>query len=570
MNARPAPRRPPRGGYALLLALVFVGVSLLLLTSLLQWTSGNALVTDRNNAYNRAVAAAEAATEKVLSQMTHDFINQKFDPTKLDDYRSLIPTNDWAAEYEFSNGAGAANQTWVESTLIALPTYLDSQFAGLYGSNYLCTVRANAQFLTPAYPSLAAAVRQDFQLASIPIFQFAIYYAMDLEINPSRAMTITGKVRGNADLYASPGTALKFEDAVGAVGKIYHHRHPSDPNTSSGLLPVYDSLHQEKVSSLTLPIGTNNSPANVCKILLDPPPAGESLVSTLGKQRYYNKAELLILVSDTNVTVQVRKPGGFDASPAPVSWTNAEVFISTNKGFFDQRETNYMKTTEIDVANLRTWAATDATITSKLGSGNPPNLIYVADNRATTSTTSTAVRVVNGTDLNARGLTVVTPQPLYVKGNFNESDPKPASLVGDSITILSNGWEDDESNKPLANRKAMDTTVNAALLAGIVQTTNSGGVKHYSGGVENFPRFLEDWGGRTLTYNGSLVVMFPSRYATNFWVSDYDGNAYYKRPTRKWAFDVNFLNWNKLPPGTPQVQKLVRGRWSVVAATSPN
>ncbi|MEK7707793.1 MAG: hypothetical protein AAB380_07335, partial [Verrucomicrobiota bacterium] len=113
----------------------------------------------------------------------------------------------------------------------------------------------------------------------------------------------------------------------------------------------------------------------------------------------------------------------------------------------------------------------------------------------------------------------------------------------------------------------VNTTVTAAILAGIVPTTNSGGIKRYSGGVENFPRFLEDWNNKTLTYNGSMVVLFPSRYATNFWISP--GN-YYNPPTRKWAFDVNLLNWNKLPPATPQVQKLVRGQWRVVAANSPN
>jgi hypothetical protein len=566
MKPRPVYSRPSQAGYALLLALVFVGVSLLLLTSLLQWTSGNTMVTDRNNAYNRAVGAAEAATEIALSHIARDFINQSYDPVNLGIYRSLVPTNDWAAEYEFSNGDGAANQTWVDSSPTMVLTNLDSQFAGLYGQVYVCSTRANAKSLSTTYSNLAVAVRQDFQLASIPIFQFAIYYAMDLEINPIPPMKVTGKVHGNADIYTSPGNMLEFVNTVGAVGKIYHHRHPNDPNPSSVFIPVYDSLHQEKVSSLTLPIGTNHSPA-AAPAILDAPPPGESPASTLGKQRYYNKAELLILVSDANVTIQIRKPGGFDNSPATVSWTNAEVFISTNKVFFDQREGDYMKISEIDVAKFRTWAASDATVISKLGSGNPPNVIYVADNRS-----PAAVRLVNTATLpSSRGLTVATPHPLYVKGDFNAFDPKPASLVGDSITILSSAWDDAQSAASLNSRTAaVNTTVNAAFLAGIVPTTNSGGIKHYSGGVENFPRLLEDWSHAWFTYNGSMVVMFPSRYATNYWVSPDDANPYYKRPIRNWAFDMNFLNWNKLPPATPQVQKLVRGQWNVVAAASPN
>ena len=82
--------------------------------------------------------------------------------------------------------------------------------------------------------------------------------------------------------------------------------------------------------------------------------------------------------------------------------------------------------------------------------------------------------------------------------------------------------------------------------------------------MENFPRFLENWSGVTLTYNGSMVVMFPSQFATNWWITT---GTYYNAPTRKWAFDLNFLDYNKLPPATPQVRKLVRSGWSVVSGT---
>ena len=76
------------------------------------------------------------------------------------------------------------------------------------------------------------------------------------------------------------------------------------------------------------------------------------------------------------------------------------------------------------------------------------------------------------------------------------------------------------------------------MFEGIVQSnpTISG---NYSGGVENFLRLLESWSSKTLTYNGSIVVMFPSIYATNSW--EPTGN-YYNPPTRNWAFDANFTN----------------------------
>ena len=90
----------------------------------------------------------------------------------------------------------------------------------------------------------------------------------------------------------------------------------------------------------------------------------------------------------------------------------------------------------------------------------------------------------------------------------------------------------------------------------------STGVDHvggnYSGGLENFLRLLEDWGGVTLTYNGSIVVLFASQYATAPW-----GNSnYYGIPTRNWGFDNNFTKQSLLPPMTPQVRLTIRNGWT--------
>jgi hypothetical protein len=102
--------------------------------------------------------------------------------------------------------------------------------------------------------------------------------------------------------------------------------------------------------------------------------------------------------------------------------------------------------------------------------------------------------------------------------------------------------------------------VNAAILSGIVPS----GKGYYSGGVENFPRFLEDWGGKTLTYNGSMVAMFNSLIATAPW-----GSAdVYSPPARNWAFDQNYIDATKLPPGTPEVRAVIKSTWETVAAGS--
>jgi hypothetical protein len=95
------------------------------------------------------------------------------------------------------------------------------------------------------------------------------------------------------------------------------------------------------------------------------------------------------------------------------------------------------------------------------------------------------------------------------------------------------------------------------MLAGIVPTTPGS----YSGGVENFPRFLEDWRHRTLTYSGSMIVMYASEVATAPWVGT---GTIYNPPVRNWNFDMNFLDPTRLPPATPAVRTTIRGRWEIL------
>ena len=96
------------------------------------------------------------------------------------------------------------------------------------------------------------------------------------------------------------------------------------------------------------------------------------------------------------------------------------------------------------------------------------------------------------------------------RGNYNSDNDYPCALFADAINILSSSWSDANSAKAISSRVASSTTVNAAFYSGIVPTVTG----KYSGGVENFPRFLEDWSNKTLTYCGSMVVMFNSQIAT--------------------------------------------------------
>ena len=203
------------------------------------------------------------------------------------------------------------------------------------------------------------------------------------------------------------------------------------------------------------------------------------------------------------------------------------------------------------------------------------NLIYIMDMSAGSTGTSNkrGIRLKNGGKLPNGGLTIVSGNPVYVQGDYNTGtvgatqppsnnssspDPtkptvsgytrQPAAVVGDAVTILSNSWTDSQSGTKSA---ASNTTVNAAIISGIVPSHDG----YYSGGVENFPRFLENWSGKTITYYGSMIELYKSKQAIGNWGS---ANVY-DAPNRAWYFDTNFVTSS--PPGVLVSYSYIRSRW---------
>lgn len=544
-------------GFALVIVLGFTAISLVALGGALTWTSATARTTDRNNQYFSTLAAAEAATEKVLAKMSGDFQVNGIGTvvSSLPIYRSAVPTPAedplWSS-FQFSDAAGRDHATQVEQVSNWAYTNLNSQYTGLKAYASTFRVLSNARSTFP--PAVVAAVQQDVQLASVPVFQFAIFYTMDLEIHPGAVMNINGRVHSNGEIYTQPNISVSYLDHVTAVRNINLFQSPLDPTArpTDGVVNFL-SEHDARVSSLTLPIGTNNSPEAVHSVLKIPP-WNESPHSLMGKQRYYNKADLIVVYDDSGVLV--RKRNGDSISSATYN-----TFLTTNAAnhFYNLRENKKVKTIQFNVAAFNAFSA------------GAYKTVYIADTRKLPSDSQWGIRIVNGETLQSGGLTIATPNPLYVKGHFNSpsatrgtsntSGTRPASLVADSITILSKQWDDSESQRALKYRVADHTTVNAAFLAGIVPSDGT----HYSGGVENFPRFLENWSGKTFTYNGSMVVMFYSFHSDSPWPGT---GTVYNPANRNWSFDINFMDVTKLPPGTPQLLTMVRGAWTLPAPES--
>ena len=81
----------------------------------------------------------------------------------------------------------------------------------------------------------------------------------------------------------------------------------------------------------------------------------------------------------------------------------------------------------------------------------------------------------------------------------------------------------------------------------------TGATYGYSGGLNNFPRFLENWSGHTFNYTGSMIELFTSGIATGEW----DTGSTYVPPVRNWNFDSNFVD--NPPPGSLDAVSISRG-----------
>jgi hypothetical protein len=629
-------------GFALLLTLVFLAVVLMIFASIFYWAGSGAKTTLRNNQYNMSQAAAEAATEDVMAWLMRDFNSRSIDMSSNSYYAYEPGTNidqsTWPVQYQFSDTNGntgriTVNVGTVSSSLIAL----NSQYGGLSGYAQPITLIARA---TPTNQpqDVTATVNEVLQLAYIPLFQFAIFYNVNLEIAPGGGMLITGPVYCDQSIWEATGT---FSTNVTAVGtNCLADNDPFANQYSKAHSATFQMANQplNKGNSLTMPIGTNNDPNSVIALLEWPPtnyaigtaaayttngylyPANEAdLVisnayygTNFGSQTprgtnltvYYEDSALaarnyLIPLTPDYYIVNVTNTAGAVTTystnyvPSPItSPTNVEYagysFV-TNTAFWDYRESKTVQAVEIDVSKLDTWLtnqapnggwATNNLCTFDKGATHPIEGIYVYNGVPETGTTLPAVRMVNGQILpSSAGLTVVTPFPMYVKGDYNirttaggpnsagvnsTAHTYPAALMADSITILSSNWNDSVYNSgyAMSSRNPVTTTINAGMVEGIV-ASNTNIVGNYSGGVENFLRLEENWGsGSPLWYNGAIVVLFYSQYATNAWQAP---GVYYQVPTRDWAFDTNFTQQVKMPPMTPEVKAIIRGNWTATA-----
>jgi hypothetical protein len=596
MKTRISPH-PRQAGYALMIVLIMSVIAVIVLAATMKRTATTALLNERENQFNASFYAAEAAVEKVVGKMLADY-QQGQDAlisNNSSSYHLIYPAsgdNAYWGNFEFSDAQGNLNNTFVRLTVNGSTNFvpLQSQYYGLSGKRTIYRVLSNARQLNTRF-NITNAVQQDMELDSIPIFQFAIFYNRDLEFTWAAPLIINGRVHANGPIYTgvSSSSSLTFNSLVTtAVTKSkkslgsYLVSNMTGPET-------YTGGYTTNVPTMSLPIGTNNASDAAIREILNVPPDGEDVNSQLGQQRYYNKPGTMVLLVSNTIVTAIVKSSANDSSPiiltstnSPLGVSNSFPFLSLTNTFIDQRENSkVVNVTQINMDRLKSWASTNVSIATKFPSDNPFSILYVNDQRNNGAAPLNAVRLVNGTNLPSFGtssnvgFTVATPQPLYILGNYNvpvaadagttnTSHTVPASVVSDALTILSANWSDAKSFGSYGSKNnPQNTTINAAILTGVVYTTGTDSTT-FSGGVHNLPRLLENWTGYTLTLNTSIVNLYNSVSATNQF--QVPGN-YYNAPNRQFSFDVNFTDPAKLPPGTPMLGVMQRNQW---ASPPPN
>ena len=660
-----SPQNLSRPAFALIATMASLVVILIVFAGLMLWLSSNGTQMERNNEFINSEAAAEGATELVYSKMELDYLYQSLNSSNF--YNAFVPNiTGWPVTYTF-------NVTVAYGPQSSILQALGASYTNLMGEPQTNVITVTA---TPAGEAFnaPATVSQTIVFASVPAFQFAIFYNIDLDMSPGSAMAINGATFCNHNIWCYPSGQMTFNGPVEAAGNYFFAWDTNgDQSSNISSSPQTPNFNQgtplSHANPLILPIGagtsTNNNPTNVAAII-EIPPAGAAAPAQVAYTSTnlvydFNAASLIVSNSATgtnrtvplgnNFTVYLNdslytpvyvqsggvaahwiqltndffaisnKLGGiyhvFTTNYVPnfnfnnvgsITWignpngTNTVFYAGfsflTNTSFTDYRESATVQAVQIDVAALRRWITNGVAVNGgqnwslelaeDIGKGI--NSIYVynavpfigqkqlpAVCMVNGSLLPNSTNYVSGTNCVTSGLTVATPMPLYVIGDYNvqidgmtttvdgthNTGPTyPAGFLADAITILSSSWYSDWTQSNYNNRNATSTTINAACLEGIVPSSGggSGSKAHYSGGIENFLRLLEDWsGGCTLTYNGSIMVMFPSQYATNYWQLP---NNYYGIPTRNWGFDTNFEIQADLPPLTPQFRAVVRNTWS--------
>jgi len=606
MRPMPTTSRPPQRprGMTMLIVLAILAILMVVGMGMLS-SSGKSLLSSSDA---RSELRARVASEAVISAAVADAVNRAgevFGGTLANGQRSLVLGTDVGkAEITYYTTSGG---TSLQQGLVPA-----GPLKGLMGYKYGCSIDGTGRTAGGS----TRVVNAEVVLYQVPIFQFGVFYDSSLEITPGPTMRVFGRVHTNDSLYLRGTADLHFTGPVTAAGMVaqwwasssgsigYQYTpanatefHPTLSSnitamTESNAPPLVDGVRNVRWGQAKLHLALGGNGMNPHAIL---EPAKPSDPVALRRQNYD-------WIAQAKASAAARFVAGVSSQPG---------WIRNPRVFWDRREQHWVKVWDFDVRALRQ-------------SGNRDSVFYFADTvfewdkRASRDTLIKALRIVNADTL-GRNLTIATPNPLYLKGNFNTgravaSDSTSyynAQLACDVFTLLSPIWSAWDSSRVVptsliggnsytsceqnyanaawpcsyptgatgrlgdSGRAAIcSVRVNAAVLAGNKQTeraylrrnTADGTYNaNYEGGWHNTIRFLENWSGKTVVFKGSFVCLWqgqargliksPSVHVIQ------RSPGYYSPPGRLWGFDDRFLQLSRMPPGAPFLATAIFTNW---------
>ncbi|OLV17609.1 pilus assembly PilX N-terminal domain-containing protein [Deinococcus marmoris] len=577
----------PTEGIALVTALIFMAVLLTVLTAYLTMSTTEARTSKASSNSVEGFYAAEGGLNLRAEQVRARFKGYRrpegVSPSSAGGAVPCTPGNMGSGDMAcITYVIGGRNvTTYTQALNGGVPSIGVVEPGDTYtGMNYQQYEYAVKSVATNASGEREANLEMKFQSRLVPLFQFAAFYNKDLEMHPGPGMTLGGRVHTNADLYMNAGETLDVTGKTTAVGDIY--RSGKDGRGCAGTvrfstitMPCYaggGSGIKLPSSELTRFNGNVLSGQNLLTVppmsSLAPDPTGDN------DSELWSQADVRVVAKKVGVgflfTV-VKADGTLDVTPTAAlnACTPLNPPVSLSTDFWDAREAKSLTMIEVNQVSMmdciqNTGAFTNANgnvlkADDVSGGGMAWHFSFDDGNSNTNALVATAATITNygvkirnaarlgptSTAVNLTGLTITTNQQLYTQGDYNTITKKPAGLVADAISILSNNVTTNiPKAAPSKGPDASETTVNAAFLSGIDDTTASGG---YNGGLQNYPRFHENWGKVLVKYRGSFVSLGNSIH-----VKGKQSSSRYNPPLRDWNFDTDFNDANKLPPLTPR------------------
>ena len=606
-----------QAAHAMLMTLAIVTIISSMVGLAIRRSTNATRLSSRASNFAAAERAADGALEYAYGTWKKAISQKDYPLNKTVDNAVLVPTGPSIPGFSYTSSI-TIDPVDAYGSPVSVPIPSSTQlitYPGWRGRthSYIASVRIQSTNGPASNQPAAAGAKRIFQYIEVPLFQSMYFYENTLEIYRPAPMIVGGLVHTNSRLLVSgqgdkSGIELQFNGNLSYAGgnsttlgysntevpvggaawagfsAATAAANMEDPTFAAGgesqqvsKVDRYEPLG--KSPALVLNTTDTNTNNDSMREIIEPPNLSYTDPPEISKRRAYNKAGIVFEINGT--TVNITTKNGTTLSSTTIN--NLKTAFTGKVTHYDQREGKNVDVAKINVSKI----TTELNAVSSGFNG----LLYIQD--ITTVNTSDpepkTIRLENGGVLPNKGLTVASQNPVYIKGDYNTGTTttptnvpanstgnpnntdspvvsgytrKPAAVLADAVMFLSNSWNDAYASSSLSSRPASNTTYNLGIMTGVIPSgwdpdgSGSAAAYGYSGGANNFPRFLEAWSGKACTYYGSMVQLFQSKTFTGKW----DTGNIYSAPNRRWNFDTMFSTTP--PPGSLDGVAIIRGGYT--------